>query len=152
MAFTVTGERRFVDVTVRHPIARKYLARAAREDGAAAAIAAAAKRVRYPAMPDDGLLAVEPFCVETFGRLGPDALRMLRDARQRIAEREGGALRGWAGAALSQRWFALLSCELQRSMHDAALAMWGSCGRLRAVEPLTGPLVSAALPFVSASR
>ena len=29
-----------------------------------------AKRIRYPALPAAGLLAAEPFCVETFGRLG----------------------------------------------------------------------------------
>ena len=138
-------------MTVRHPRARKYLARAAREDGAAAAIAAHGKRVRYPSLPEEGVVAAEPFCVETFGRLGPDALRLLRDARQRIAERESGALRGWASVALFQRWLAQLSCELHRALHEASLAMWGKCGRLQTAAPEEGPLVSAALPFVRGS-
>ena len=133
-----------------HPLASKYVRQAAARDGAAAAIAADAKRQRYPALPDDGLLAVEPFCVETYGRLGVDALRLLRTARQRVAEREGGHLRGWAGTALFQRWLSLLSCELQRSLHDAALAMWGACGRLRTGPPEDVPLVVAVLPFAAA--
>eukprot|EP00973_Karenia_brevis_P022938 3158983-Karenia_brevis.AAC.1 len=107
VAFTVNGERKFVDVTVRHPLADKYFRRAAREDGAAASMAAHSKRVRYPALAAEGLLEVDPFCVETYGRLGSDALRVLRQARQRIAEREGGQMRGWAGTALFQRWLAL---------------------------------------------
>ena len=147
----MTGERRFVDVIVRHPRAQKYLARASRVDGAAAAIAAQAKRARYPSLPEEGVVAAEPFCVETFGRLSPDALQLLRDARLRIAEREGGPLRGWASLALFQRWLAQLSCELQRALHEATLAMWGKCGRLRTAAPEEGPLVSAALPFVRGS-
>ena len=123
---------------------------AAARDGAAATMAPEAKRLRYPALPADGLLAVEPFCVETYGRLGVDAIRLLRAARQRVAEREGGHLRGWAGTALFQRWLSLLSCELQRSLHDSALAMWGACGRLQAGPPDDGPLVAVVLPFAAA--
>eukprot|EP00973_Karenia_brevis_P064441 8952568-Karenia_brevis.AAC.1 len=44
-------------------------------DGAAAAVAEEAKWCRYPASADAGLLAVEPFAMETFGRLGPGALK-----------------------------------------------------------------------------
>ena len=53
---------------------------------------------------------------------------------------------GWAGAALFNRWLALLSCELQRSMHDSALAMWGVTGTLRAVAPEPDSLVLASFP------
>ena len=45
------------------------------------------------------------------------------------------------------RWLALLNCELQRSLHDSALAMWGTVGSMRAGLPEEAPLVCAALPF-----
>ena len=133
---------------MRHPRALKYLHRAASEDGAVAAIAEEAKRIRYPALPAAGLLAAEPFCVETFGRLGKGSLRLLRQAHGRMVEQHGPELHGWAGAAIFNRWLALLSCELQRALHDAALAMWGATGRCRAVWPEEGPLRSAALAFL----
>jgi len=99
-----------------------------------------------------GLFAVEPFCIETFGRLGPGAIRLLHSARQRLlVSDDSQAIRSWAGVALYQRWLALISCELQRSMHDAALAMWGAIGRLTATIPEEAPLVAAALPFAGRS-
>ena len=130
----------------------KYLGRAAVADGAAAAIAEAAKRVRYPALASEGLLAAEPFCVETFGRLGPAALRLLHGARQRAAERDPARLGGWAGSALLGRWMALLSCDLQKALFESSQAMWGATGRLLA-EPADGgglPMVMAVLPFAAA--
>ena len=60
-------------------------------------------------------------------------------------------MRGWAAVALFQRWLAQLSCELQRSLHDAALAMWGSTGRCQAALRADAPLVVAALPFAGLS-
>ncbi|CAE8698950.1 unnamed protein product [Polarella glacialis] len=110
----------------------------------------AAKCERYPAVASEGLLAAEPFCTESFGRLGPAALRLLHAARQRAAEREPN-LRGWAGIACFNRWLALLSCELQRAMFDASQAMWGATGRLAAVLPEGLPLIATALPFAAAA-
>eukprot|EP00973_Karenia_brevis_P077584 10781225-Karenia_brevis.AAC.1 len=105
-----------------------------------------AKRVRYPAVAAAGLRAVEPFAVESFGRLGKGALRLLHRARQRALERDS-TLRGWAGVALFNRWLGVLSCSLQQSMFDAVQAMLGNRGQLRTTvrEPL--PLLLAALPF-----
>ena len=71
VSFVADGLRDYVDVTVRHPLAAKYLRRAATTDGAASATAEAAKRVRYPALAAAGLRSVVPFAVEFFGRLGP---------------------------------------------------------------------------------
>jgi len=149
VAFVANGIRTYVDVTIRHPRAQKYRARAREQDAAAARIAEQAKRVRYPARPEAGLLAAEPFAMETFGRLGPNALKLLREAEQRAAELDP-ALRGWTRQALRQRWLALLSVQLQRGLHEAAAAAWGqrpSCGE---AEPEGGPLLAACLPFAGA--
>ena len=116
-----------MDVTIRHPRAQKYLRRAASTDGAAATEAEGAKRQRYPAVAEAGLPAVTPFALESFGRFGTSAYRLLHEARQRAAERDAG-LRDWAGSKLMSRWLALLSCSLQRSLYHAAQAMWGYAG------------------------
>ena len=139
VAFVAGGVREYVDVTIRHPRAQKYRARAAEEDGAAARIAEQAKRTRYPARAEAGLLAVRPFAVESFGRLGPGALRLLREAWQRLAEADD-RVRGWTGQAVFQRWLALLSAELQRGLFDAAQASWGHGN-------LSGMLLPACLHF-----
>ena len=137
-----------LDVTIRHPLAVKYAAQAARSDGAAARIAEASKRERYPASAAAGLQAVVPFAVETFGRLGSSALRLLHGARQRAIERDE-LLRGWAGTAMFQRWLCLLSCGLQTSLFTAVQAMRGASGMLVGEVPARGSAVMAALPFAS---
>ena len=76
----------------------------------------------------------------SFGRLGPAAVRLLHAARQRALERELG-LRTYAGAALYQRWLGHVSCSLQRSLHEAATAMWGQRGPLQAATPASEPLL-----------
>ena len=87
--FTVVGARRFVDVVVKHPRAQRVLASAAEVDGAAAAVGEQSKLRRYPAVPDLGLDAVVPFAVESFGRFGKSALRLLRCVRTRVMESDG---------------------------------------------------------------
>ena len=149
ISFWAGGDRRFVDVTVRHPRALKYIVQAASSDGAAARVAERNKLERYPAVAAAGLHAVLPFAVESFGRLGPAALCLLRAVHQRAVERDA-TLRGWAGAALVARWQALLSCSLQRSLFDASSAMLGAVGRLEAATPASAcgdPLVAAAAVF-----
>ena len=121
IAYTTGGVSSYVDLTVRHPLAAKYRARAAAEDGAAAKVAESAKRIRYPAVAAAGLLPAEPFAVETFGRLGPAALQLLHSARQRRIEADA-SLRGWAGCALFQRWLGILSVSLQQALFESARA------------------------------
>ena len=147
VAFVAGGVRTYVDVTVRHPKAAKYRARACQLDGAAAGVAEAAKLARYPDLAAAGLLAAVPFAVETYGRMGPGARRLLAAARQRVAELDE-RMQGWAVVALSQRWQALLSCDLQRSLHEAAQASWGAPGPLQANGPdEAGSLLAAVLDF-----
>ena len=138
VAFLVDGARTHVDVTIRHPGVAKYRRHAATTDGHAAAVAEAAKRVRYPALAQAGLLEVTPFAIETYGRLGPAAQLLLKQARRRIAAADD-RFRGWAGVASYQRWLAMLSCALQRSLFEAAQAAWG-----RAAPP-GGQLLAACL-------
>ena len=141
ISFRTGGQQHYVDVTLRHPCAQKYLRRAAVVDGAAAAVAEQAKRTRYPAVPDAGLTAVVPFAIETFGRLGPSALDLLHEARQRVAERDH-RFSSWAGGGLFQRWLSLLACARARGMFDSAMAVWG--------EAWPGAVtVADVVPFVS---
>jgi len=150
VAYQVEGASKYVDVTIRHPLASKYVARASILDGAAAEIAETAKRTRYPANAAAGLLAAEPFAIETFGRLGPAALQVLHEARQRAVERDD-ALRGWAGSALFQRWLGLLSCTLIRSLfHAYSAAIGAACPRVELEDADRGHLALAALEFAAA--
>ena len=147
IAYSTGGAVCHVDVTVSHPRARKYRARAAAEDGAAAKLAERAKRLRYPAVAAAGLLPAEPSAVETFGRLGPAALELLHKARQRRVEADR-SLRGWAGCALFQRWLAVLSVSLQLAIFESARAAWGegpcqdAAGLLAACLPFEGTSLS----------
>ena len=139
VAYWADGSRHYVDVTIRHPRAQKYRARAALVDGAAAAEAERNKRARYPASADAGLSAVEPFVLESFGRLGPAALQLLGDARQRVAERRGA--RSVTRDGVAHRWFALLQSQLLQAQHEAVVAMWGAS---------FAPLAVVSVPFLSA--
>ena len=118
-------------------------AQAAVEDGAANCAAELAKRLRYPAVAAAGLQAVQPFSVETFGRLGDGSLQVLHAAWQRLQERRREA-RGWKGLWMFHRWLALLSCVLQRSFFEAEQAVVGD---LR-LAPLEAPLAPTVLPFL----
>ena len=108
-----------------------YLRESSVRDAAAAEAGEAEKRERYPADPDAALPEVTPFVLESFGRLGPAAVDLLREARQRLAERDPH-LRGWAGRAVHARWLGQLSVALQLAYYDAFLAMRGAAGVPRA--------------------
>ena len=85
-------------------------------------------------MADQGLPAVRPFAIESFGRFGEEALAVLGEARHRVAERLG---RRTAGSVAS-RWFGLLQCQLVLAQHEAVMAMVGA---------RVAPLAVAGLPF-----
>ena len=70
---------------------------------------------------------VVPFAVESFGRLGSSALRLVKDACQRVKEADG-RFSGWHGVVLCQRWQARLSCALVSGLWDGAAACWGYSG------------------------
>jgi hypothetical protein len=108
IAYWADGVWHFVDVTVRHPRALKHRAAAACANGAAAAEAERNKRIWYPALADQGLSAVRPFALESFGRFGEEALAVLFEVRHRVAERLGRR----AAGNVASRWFGLLQCQL----------------------------------------
>ena len=125
--YVVAGVRRHVDVVVKHPRAKRVVSEAASCAGAAAAEGEADKLRRYPAVPEAGLHEVVPFAVESFGRLGSSALRLVKDACQRVKEADG-RFSGWHGVVLCQRWQARLSCALVSGLWDGAAACWGYSG------------------------
>ena len=126
--------RLLLDVTVRFgvPGGIAQLAAAARGPGAVNRTAEAEKRLRYP----DGRSpwSMVPVAIETFGRIGISALKLLRGlarARAQEIDRDGQAV----VSALLQRWGARISVALHRSN---ALRLRSSLGcaepaRLRAL-------------------
>ncbi len=65
---------------------------------------------------------MRPFAVESYGRLGVEALAVLSGARQPVEERVGRH----AAGDVASRWFRLLQCQLMRAQHEAAVAMQGA--------------------------
>ena len=97
-----------VDLTVVSALSQDALALGApRRDGAAAAAAARRKRARYPRV------AVVPFVVEDHGRLGEEALAMVRLLAPRDGATRSGAIR---------QLYQSLGSVLQRHSADAVLA------------------------------
>ncbi len=83
--------------------------------------------------------------------MGPAAIGTLHAARQRLMERRP-ELRGWAGVALYNRWYAMISCNLVLVLFDAAQAMRGVLDRPSPAWPadtLEVSMVSAVLPFTA---
>ena len=149
IAYTFEGIRRHVDVILRHPRARAFVTRAAEQDGFAASFGEQEKFDRYPAIPHAGLEAVQPFGMETFGRLGREASSLLRSARRRIEERVGIRGGNWLGAAMHNRWLAQLNVALHLGMWDSVASCLGIVGMPTAVaEGIEGAnLAWAAVPF-----
>ena len=100
-----------LDITVRHPVASRYMeAGAAKLDGACAAKAEEEKAEAYP--PRGGV-AVTAFAAETYGRLGLQAeqfIRMASAAAARCAHE-----RGHPAARLS-RWRAAIDAAIMRGV------------------------------------
>jgi len=84
------------------------------------------------------LLEATPFAMETYGRLGPSAQQLLKEARRRMVGADA-RFRGLAGIASYQRWLSMLSFALQRSLSEAAQAAWGRAA------PKGGPLLAACM-------
>ena len=104
------------------------MARAAREDGVAAAVAEQAKRVRYPALPDAGLQELTPFAVETFGRLGHAALKLVREAAARVAAaREAAAKEEEVALVAIRQMEDQAEAEAEEAMEAELLGMAASC-------------------------
>ena len=99
-----------VDFTVRHPLAARYLHKAARCTDAANDKAAQEKRQRYPTTAG---IAIVPFTCEVYGRLGQDACRYLELLSQAAEARD--VLRALAPRQRSKNWTIQLSRVLFRA-------------------------------------
>ena len=109
------GPVRLADNRVTHPLASPYVRSAATEDGAAARRGERSKHHRYGR-------TVLPLVTETFGRLGPEALRWWRELAKQVAEADPLLKdRGkWAVAGLLAQWWAETSVALQRANANAS--------------------------------
>jgi hypothetical protein len=120
----------WMDVTVRHPLDVRYLARAAAADGACNLQAERDKTLKYPAR---GGWSVSPLAHETFGRLGDTAESILLMAD--VAAKRADALAGRASSSRCRRWRALLDAAVHVGVAHQLLA--ASAGPL-GVRPTTG--------------
>ena len=109
-----------MDVTVRHPLAERYMPRAAKYNDVANNRAAAEKRNRYPAR---GGIFVTPFPVEIFGRLGRDAERYLAILSQAAEVKD--QMRATAPRQRTTRWVMQLSRVLFRAIARSILEAQG---------------------------
>lgn len=112
-----------VDVTVCHPMAAKYQPTAANRPEHAACDAAKRKLQRYPAT---GGRAVQPFAIETWGRLESGAETLLETLSAAATRR--ATLRGQATplGGLLKRWRAALDAVIQRGVANALIS--ARCG------------------------
>ena len=103
------GRISVLDVVVTHPAAPSYVAAAARSDGAAAKRAADRKQQEFCRFGDQAQYTFVPFAVETYGRLGDDALGFV-NALATIAAANGRVSKAtFVANALRE-----LSCSLQQ--------------------------------------
>lgn len=107
----------FMDVTVRHgvPGDTARLRAAAATDGAVASEAEGDKRRRYPS---EGVpFRCIPLAMETYGRLGPAALRHLRWLARGVGASgpASGDTSEWVAHAQVQAWGARLSVALHKA-------------------------------------
>ena len=110
-----------LDITVRHPRAKRYQPAATRTAGHAAAQAEHEKRTAYPAAGGRGFLAIAH---ETWGRLGAEAEQLLEECAAIMARR---AYRlGRVSGNHLRRWRAHLDAALHRSV--AAQLVAARCG------------------------
>ena len=121
----------YVDVTIVSALARESLSSgAARVDGIAATIAARKKRAKYPNVD------VTPFAIEEHGRLGNDALALVRRLAPSAPDERSRALR---------QLYQSLGSIVQRHSADSLLAATAQPSRTeRPGASLTIPAGSAA--------
>ena len=97
-----------VDVTIVSPTSRDALAKgAAVREGAAASIAAGKKRAKYPN------IAVVPFVIEEFGRLGEDAIGLVKKIAPKQPDERTTALK---------KLYHAVGATMQRTAANAVLA------------------------------
>ena len=118
----------YLDVVVTHPCAPAYCADAAVESGFAARTAAAAKHTKYQPHTAGVPGRLVPFAVETYGRLGEEALSFLRKAAGRASRRTTAlaVLGGEGPQAALGAWLQRQSAALQKTNVAAFKAAAGA--------------------------
>ena len=122
----------YLDMVVPHPCVATQLHGAATENGHAASQAEAGKHTRYPANAHvRGRLV--PFAVETYGRLGAEGLRFLRQAAGRACRRTTAlaVLGGEGPPAVLGAWLERQSVALQKNNAAALKAAAGAAATWR---------------------
>ena len=123
----------YIDLTIVSAASREALSKgAASTDGAAARSAAARKRAKYPQCP------VTPFVIEDHGRLGEEALSLVRKIAPKDAVARSAAIR---------RLHQSLGATVQRCAADAIIAAipsrpWAAVCRARP-QPIAQQLAAA---------
>ena len=122
----------YLDMVVTHPCAASHLHGASRESGYAAAEAEAAKHGRYPATAHARGRLV-PLAVETYGRLGSEGLRFLRQAAGRACRRTSAlaVLGGEGPPAVVGAWVERQAVTLQKNTAAALKAAAGAAATWR---------------------
>ena len=110
----VHNERLIIDVTVRHPIAKKYMPMSSRQDGYANSQAVKDKKKRYP---DRSGPRVTVASVESFGRLGEEFAALINDLS--FAARQVQWSRGLQASPWAKKWRGSISTILARGTAKA---------------------------------
>ena len=110
----VHSERVIIDVTIRHPLAKKYMPMASVTDGFANVQASEDKKRRYP---DRAGLRVTVASVESFGRLGDSFNALLNELSWSAKQCQWA--RGIPATEWSKKWRASISTILARGTAKA---------------------------------
>ncbi len=124
-----TAEAFFLDVTVRNPLAARYLRgdrglSSSNTSGFACDVADHEKHQRYPSMHG---LCCTPFSLEVFGRVSQECVNVLESLAASAAAR--AASRALPPRAWMKHWLQKLSCTVQRSLAQNVLDSIGQHAR-----------------------
>jgi hypothetical protein len=135
-----------LDHTVRCPTMATYVRRAARKAGWLAGAAEKQKRAHYAGTFDPERFVLVPFVQETFGRMGPAAVKFVRMLASHSAASLGGSERvvERRAAVFQRRIFSELSLSLAREVPERVLAFVRGAAMVgRLVRPVSALLALA---------
>ena len=103
------GRHVMADVTVIHPLGVKVLPGAARTEASAAVAAEQRKQTEWEAFVDKPQYEFVPFAIESYGRLGPKAVKHIRELGE-IAASSGRVSK----SVFVMNAYKLISCAVQK--------------------------------------
>lgn len=124
-----TAEAVFLDVTIRNPLAARYLrgergSSSSNTSGFACVLANREKHQRYPSRSG---LCCTPFSIEVFGRASDECINVLESLAASAAAR--AASKALPPRAWLKHWLQKLSCTVQRSLAQNVLDSIGQHAR-----------------------